>query len=108
MAKYYVECGNIQTVISADDSEKAALWIVHRVMQQVAPVYDEAEQTPAEKSQVAVQDGLMVLGSSFRISEVGFGHTDSVHLDTFELLVHWNQLMVALAKLESMVNSPAA
>lgn len=103
MGKFYVESGNIRTVISADDQEKAALWVVHRAMQQVTPVHGDLELSPTEKCEIAKNEGVMVLGSEFSVSETGFGQADAVQLDTFELVVHWNQLMVALAKLESMV-----
>ena len=64
MAKYYVESGNVKTVIAADDAEKAALWVVHKAMQQVIPVYEDQELTPDQKSEVAVIQGIMVLGTS--------------------------------------------
>ena len=102
MAKYYVESGNVKTVIAADDAEKAALWVVHKAMQQVIPVYEDQELTPDQKSEVAVIQGIMVLGNTMRISEIGFDRLDGEELDTFELVVHWHQLMVALAKLEAM------
>ncbi len=103
MAKYYVQSGNVQTIIAADDAEKAALWVVHKAMQQVVPVYEDDELTPAEKGEMAVGKGVMVLGTTVRISEIGFNQGDSESIDTFELLIHWHQLMVALAKLEELV-----
>jgi hypothetical protein len=103
MAKYYVQSGNISTVIAADDAEKAALWVVHKAMQQVVPVYEDGELTPHEKCEVAVVQGVMVLGNSLRVSEVGFDREDCQELDTFELVVHWNQLMVALTRLDTLL-----
>ncbi|QDV22455.1 hypothetical protein [Aureliella helgolandensis] len=103
MAKFYVQSGNIRTVISADDGEKAALWIVHRAMQQVVPVYDDHELSPEQKSETAVIKGLIVLGNSILVNEVGFDHEDSQEMDTFELVMHWQQLMAALSKLEAML-----
>lgn len=102
MAKYYIQSGNVHTVISADDSEKAALWVVHKAMQQVVPVYEDAELTPDQKSEVAIVQGIMVLGNTMRVSEVGFDRLDAEHLDTFELVVHWHQLMIALARLDAI------
>lgn len=103
MAKYYVQSGNVSTVIAADDAEKAALWVVHKAMQQVVPVYEDDELTPQQKSEVAVVQGVMVLGNSLRVSQVGFDREDCQELDTFELVVHWHQLMVALTKLDSLL-----
>ncbi len=104
MAKFYVQSGTVRTVISADDAEKAALWLVHKSLQQVVPVYDDIELSPSEKSDVALVQGMMVLGNSIAINEIGFDRDDSIHLDTFELLVQWHQLMVALSRLEEMMD----
>ncbi len=102
MAKFYVQSGNVKTIISAEDAEKAGLWAVHCAMRQVVPVYDDEELTPQEKSELSVVEGVRVLGNSICISEIGFDRDDCQQLDTFELLVHWHQLMIALAKLEAM------
>ena len=103
MAKYYVQSGTVRTVISADDCEKAALWIVHRAMQQVMPVYEECELSPQEKGDIAIVQGVMVLGNTIQLSEVGFDNEGAVELDTFELVVQWHQLMVALTRLQEMM-----
>ncbi len=83
---------------------KAALWVVHRTMQQVVPVYDDSELSPNEKGEVAVVQGIMVLGNSVAISEQGFDRDDAIKLDTFDLVVQWHQLMVALSRLEQMLD----
>ncbi len=102
MAKFYVQSGNVRTIISADDSEKAALWAVHCAMRQVVPVYDDEELSPEKKGEVSVVEGVRVLGNAILINEIGFDRDDSAQFDTFELLVHWHQLMVALARLEAL------
>ncbi|MFK7737468.1 MAG: hypothetical protein AB8B50_15645 [Pirellulaceae bacterium] len=103
MAKFYVQSGNVRTVISAEDQEKAALWVVHKALQQVVPVYEDMELTPDEKSEVTIIEGVMVLGNTLEISEKGFDRTDSESHDTFELLVQWHQLMVALDRLSEQL-----
>lgn len=103
MAKYYIQSGNVRTVVSADDHEKAALWTVHKTMQQIVPVYDDVELSPQEKGDVALVQGVMVLGNTIRVSEQGFDREDASELDTFELVTHWHQLMVALSRLEDLI-----
>ncbi len=105
MAKYYVQSGTVKMVVAADDCEKAALWVVHRAMGQIVPVYDDIDLTPEEKGDVAVFRGIMVLGNTFRLSEVGFDRDDAVTLDTFDLIVQWHQLMIALDRLEKLMES---
>ncbi len=102
MAKFYVQSGNVRSIIAADDAEKAALWAIHCAMRQVVPVYEDEELSPQEKSQVSVVEGVRVLGNTIKTSEIGFDRPDSTEMDTFELLVHWHQLMIALARLETM------
>ena len=101
MAKFYVQSGNIKTIVAADDTDKAALWVVHRTLQQVVPVYEDSEMSPEEKNSHLVAEGIMVLGNEILVSEIGFDRNDAQKLDTFELLVHWHQLMVALDRLAS-------
>ncbi len=108
MAKYYVQSGNIRTVVTADDSEKAALWVVHKTLQQVVPVYEEQELAPADKNSQMLAGGVRVLGNDVLISELGFDRSDAVRFETFELLIHWHQLMVALDRLaEHLETKPA-
>ncbi|GAB5402752.1 MAG: hypothetical protein Aurels2KO_09830 [Aureliella sp.] len=118
MAKYYLASGNVRTIISADDAEKAALWVVHKVMQQVLPVFADgtaegnlesdgplsitSDDEPAPKHQTPKQSAPKQLGSEILISEEGFGGDDAARMDTFELVCHWNQLMVALDRLQAI------
>jgi len=105
MAKFYVESGNFRTTVNADDAEKAALWVVHKAMGQVMPVYDDHELMPEQKGHVALANGLMVLGNSLRLSELGYGSDSFVELDTFDLLSHWHQLMIAVSRLEELLTA---
>ncbi len=154
MPKYYVQSGNVRTVISAEDAERAALWVIHRTMQQVLPVYDEEEtchdtealqiiddlapttnrlhpdslnlvdqesqlpltatvatntallDSPAPTSD-ANQPGsgtkILRLGATLKLSEEGFDRPDAQELDCLKLVCQWNQLMVALERLQSML-----
>jgi hypothetical protein len=108
MAKYYVQSGTVRTVVAADDQEKAALWTVHKTMQQVVPVYDDQELSAEEKGDVALARGIMVLGNTIQVSERGFDRPDADQLDTFDLICHWHQLMMALAKLDDLLGTSAS
>jgi hypothetical protein len=43
------------------------------------------------------------LDETIRISEVGFGREDAQVHDTSEVFTEWNQLLVAMAKLEAQL-----
>lgn len=102
MAKFYVQSGNFRGIVGAGDAEKAALWVVHKAMAQVIPVYDDCELSPEEKGHFAMVKGLVVLGNSIRLSQSGFEGEPELELDTFDLLVHWHQLMIAVSRLEEL------
>ncbi|MEZ6091314.1 MAG: hypothetical protein R3C05_25520 [Pirellulaceae bacterium] len=102
MAKYYIESGTMKTVVSADDAHKAALWAVHRAMQQVVPMYDDQSVTASEKSAAAMTQGVMVLDQRISISEVGFDRDDAQVVNTYDVVSQWNQLMVALSRLDNL------
>lgn len=103
MAKYYVESGTLQLIVQADNAHKAALWAIHRAMQQILPVYDEICLSPETKADVALTAGAMVLGEEMNLSEVGFGGNDTIQFSTADIVIEWNQLMIALTKLEAVL-----
>ncbi len=104
MAKYYIQSGTLRSIVDTDELQKAALWAVHRVMQQIAPIYDDCTLTPEQKEDCAMLEGLLVLDSTIRISEQGFDRDDAISIDTFEAVQHWHQLMIALDRLEKLIN----
>ena len=100
MAKYYVQSGTLQLVVQADDAHKAALWAVHRSMQQILPIYDDEDLSPEAKHHTAMAEGWLVLGDEITVNETGFGSRGCWHFATFDVVTEWNQLMIALAELE--------
>ena len=100
MAKFYVQSGTLQMVTEADDARGAALWAVHRCLEQVLPVCPDDPLTPREKSARVQQRGCDVLGPTIAVSERGLASDDAQQFDTTEMFVEWNQLLVALARLE--------
>jgi hypothetical protein len=103
MAKYYVQSGTLKAIIDADDTSKAALWAVHRVMQQIAPIYETDILTPAQKEDAAMLEGLLVLDDDIGISELGFDREDALRVETFQAVMHWHELMIALDRLEKLL-----
>jgi len=103
MAKFYVESGTMETVIDADDARGAALWAVHRCLEQVLPICPDDPLSPQQKSERMLERGCYVLGESIRTSEQGFGRGDADVHDTAGLFVEWNQLMTAMSNLEQQL-----
>jgi hypothetical protein len=105
MTKFYIQSGNFRTTINAADAEKAALWAVHKVMEQILPFQDNVDTDPHQKCSNCLRDGLMVLGETMDVSEVGFESDVQIEFDTLDLQIHWHQLTIALSRLESMFSS---
>ena len=100
MAKFYVQSGSIRGIVDCYDSECAAVWAVNRVMEQVAPVSDEALYEEDENADV----GMFALDDSIQISEQGFGRDDCEVIDTHMAFVQWHQLKRAIEAIHQQWN----
>jgi hypothetical protein len=105
MAKYYVESGTLQLVTEAEDARGAALWAVHRCLEQVLPICPDDPLTPQQKDERIRQRGCYVLAETIRTSEKGFGSRSADVHDTAELFVEWNQLIMAMSRLEKRLQA---
>lgn len=115
MAKFEVQSGSLRMVVHADDARKAALWAVHRAMQQILPIYDDASLTATDKERCAVRRGCAVMGEVMRLRRIEeesdtpcggerLSRTGrAVRFATFDVVTEWNRLMVALARLEQQL-----
>ncbi len=100
MAKCYVQSGTIRGIVDCYDSECAAVWIVNRVMEQVAPASDEALYDGNENADV----GMFALDDCIQISEQGFDRDDCEIIDTHMAFVHWHQLKRAIEAIHQQLN----
>ena len=99
MPKYYVQSGNVEVVTSALRSRGAAIWAVHRTLSQSLPFLCE------ETSDVLALDGVTRLGDTISVSEQGFDRPDAVIFDTFDIVHEWNQLLVAIDRIQDRLES---
>ena len=102
MAKYYIQSGTLRATLAADDTRRAALWAVHQAMQQVMPVYDDPDLTAQQKSDHVMVEGMLVLDGKIRLSEQGFDRDDAEQVETMDVVIEWNKLMIALDRLERL------
>ena len=100
MAKFYVQSGSIRGVVDCYDSECAAVWIVNRVMNQLAPISDEAIYVGEDNADV----GMFALDDSIQISERGFNRDDCEVMDTHMAFVQWHQLKRAIEAIHQQLN----
>ena len=101
MPKYYVQSGNVEMILQAHDSRCAAIWAVHRTLGSALPFL--CEETDA-------YDGLGALtrlDNMIVVSEQGFDRPDGDRFDTLEVIEEWNQLLVALDRMQIPDSRPA-
>ena len=102
MAKFYVKCGEFENIVTADTVRKAAIWAMHLTMEELLPIDDLDWVECDGLAVVKYESGFMPLESVIKISERGFGRDEAARFSTEEILKEWNQLLVAVAKLERM------
>ena len=94
MAKFYVQSGSLEVVLQAHDSRCAAIWAVHKTLGQTLPFLCEEAEGYGELAD------LTRLGDSVKVSERGFDRADADVFETFDIVTEWNQLLVALDRLQ--------
>jgi hypothetical protein len=99
MPKFYVQSGTLEMVLQAKDSRCAAIWAAHRTLSQSLPfLCDEVE----DYTKLA---DLTRLGETIRVSQRGFDRHDAAIFDTLDVVSEWNQLLVALDRLQAAVGN---
>lgn len=130
MTKFYVQSGKIKKVIFAADANAAALWLMNTVMD---TFYPEQQQCGFDSDPFEVlEDGLMLLGEIVYVSQDGFdqiderlstsdwsdaslstakngaGEAEVEEFDALELFNEWNELVLAVAKMEAILSDKAS
>ena len=102
MPKYYVQSGSLELITTANDSRSAAIWAVHRTLSQSLPFLCSEPRDYHSLPCVAR------LGDEIVVSERGFDSSlaEGVTYDTFDVITEWNQLLVAIDRLEERMNGP--
>lgn len=101
MPKLYVQSGSLKVVTQARDNRCAALWAAHHTLSQSLPFLCEE---PADYAQLA---DLTQLGDTIRVSQRGFDRADATLFETLDIVTEWNQLLVALDRLQASLEAAA-
>jgi len=100
MAKFYVESGSVRMVIASEDAHRAVLWMVHRIMESLGPIYQDDTFTEDQRLDSVIIESLLDLESEISVNEQGFGRDDSEKWETLDIIMYWHQLMTALSRLD--------
>jgi hypothetical protein len=101
MPKFYVQSGDVEMVLQANDSRCAAIWAVHRTLSQSLPFLCENAADYA-----AIAD-LTRLGDAIAVSERGFDRPEARWYDTLDIVTEWNQLLAALDRMQEAIDLAA-
>ena len=104
MAKYYVESGEVRLVVQAEDPRMAALWTMHTAMEQSLTL-DAVDFSDDQLEDLKNIDGVAQFSRHILVSEIGLGRSEAGRFDSLEIMIEWNQLAVALARLERLIDS---
>ncbi len=99
MAKFYLQSGTARLILDCEDSDKASLWFIHRAMESISPVYEDDTLDEHRKLDTAIVESLLDLGPTINVSEQGFDRDDAEQIETYDVVVYWHQLMIALTRL---------
>ncbi|MFK8114695.1 MAG: hypothetical protein AB8B91_21010 [Rubripirellula sp.] len=99
MAKFYVQCGPVQTILNADSAEQAAMSALDRNLQTHLWIYDDEELTEQECRDHLMLEALFHLAPAVAVSEKGFDRSDATLVGTPETVDRWHRLMVGMSRL---------
>ncbi len=99
MSKYYVSCGSLELIVTAESAHQAAIRLLDEALSSHVWIYDDAGLSDAERRDHLVLEALLHLASGVLVSERGWGRCDAGQFGVPELLEHWHCLMTAVSRL---------
>ena len=99
MPKFYVQSGSLKMILQARDSRCAAIWAAHRTLSESLPFLCENVEDYTDVS------NLTQLADSIRVSQRGFDRCDAAVFNTLDIVTEWNQLLVALDRLQAALEN---
>lgn len=99
MSKYYVTCGSLELIVTAESAHQAAVRLLDEAMASHVWIYDDADLSDADRRDHLVLEALLHLASTVMVSERGLGKCDAGQFGVPELLEHWHCLMTAVSRL---------
>ena len=99
MAKYYVQCGSIRQVLTAESADQAALAVVDIALQPHLWIYDDPALSEIDCRDHLMVEALLHLDAAIRVSQQGFDRQDAELVGTPETIQQWYALIVAVTKM---------
>lgn len=106
MAKFYVQCGPIETVLIADSAEQAAMAAINRSLQSHLWIYDDPDMHEADCRDHLMLEALLHLAPSLLVSEQGFDRSDAIQIGTPDTILLWHKLMISVQRMLAVHGLP--
>ena len=103
MDKFYITCGSFEFVSTARDARSAALWSIHQFLSKRIELGSVEWTDPETIDRDDIIEAMLELHEEILVSEVGFQRDDIGRLDTADILTEWNQLVIAIQRLEALI-----
>lgn len=104
MAKYYIQSGEINVVVSAGDAEAAALFVLNQTINSLLEIENVDERLIDNSNMEFVIQCLELLDNEFLVSEIGFGRNEVATFDTELMFKRWCELMTAMNELMDRID----
>jgi hypothetical protein len=99
MSKFYVQCGPIETVLSASTAEQAAMVAIDSALQSHLWIYEDAGLSDVQRRDHLMIEALLHLDSTIQVSERGFDRDDALLVGTPETVDCWHRFMTQVNRL---------
>ncbi len=107
MAKFYVQCGPIESILIADSAQQAAMAAIDHSLQSHLWIYDDPDLTASDCRDHLILEALLHLAPQVRVSERGFDRLDAIEIGTPETILAWHKLMVSIQNMFVMAGLPS-
>ncbi|SRR6056297_628114 len=106
MGKFYVTCGPLAEVFSADSPEQATVLAMDSFFAADRWIYDDDGLTDRMRRDYLALEILLKLGPEMVVSQRGFHRDDAGYFGTPEVLEHWHGLMTEMSCLLAALGAP--
>ncbi len=104
MDKFYITCGEFTFLTTATDERSAALWAVHHFLSTRVDLGTIEWSDPETIDRDDLIEAMLSLDEQVCVSEIGFGRADAATFDAADILTEWNQLAIAIQRLEALLD----
>lgn len=106
MGKFYVTCGPLAEVFSADSPAQATVLAMDSFFAADRWIYDDDGLTDRMRRDYLALEALLKLGPEMVVSQRGFHRDDAGYFGTPEVLEQWHELMTEMSCLLAVLGAP--